>query len=129
VKRGAASARACAIALFAGATLTATTPSRPAVAANRAPSAEASGAPAAGVIPLGITVIEMHAVVAGWSAKRDLLGKDVQNDKKQTLGKISDIIVTPNNSVSFAIIGVGGFLGIPSRLVAIPMRQLRLENG
>jgi PRC-barrel domain len=89
----------------------------------------ATAPPAAGEIPLGVTVIEMRAVVTGWSAKRDLLGKTVQNDKKQNLGKIEDVIVAPSNSVSFAIIGVGGFLGIASRLVAIPMKQLKLESG
>ena len=106
--------------------LAAASSSPPASAQTRAP---ATAPPAAGEIPLGVTVIEMRAVVTGWSAKRDLLGKTVQNDKKQNRGKIDDIIVSPTNSVSFAIIGVGGFLGIASRLVAIPMKQLKLENG
>jgi hypothetical protein len=108
------------------ATLAAVAALAPASAQTRAP---ATPAPAAGEIPLGVTVIEMRAVVAGWSVKRDLLGKNVQNDKKANLGKVEDIIVSPANSVSFAIIGVGGFLGIPSRLVAIPMKQLKLESG
>jgi hypothetical protein len=110
--------------------LAAVTALAPASAQTRAPATPAATAPpAAGEIPLGVTVIEMHAVVAGWSAKRDLLGKTVQNDKKANLGKIEDIIVSPTNSVSYAIIGVGGFLGIASRLVAIPMKQLKLESG
>ncbi len=85
--------------------------------------------PAAGLIPLGVTVIEMQGVVTGWSAKKDLFGKTVQNEKKEQLGKIDDIIISPNKSVSFAIIGVGGFLGIMDRLVAIPMTQLKVQSG
>ncbi len=110
-------------------TLAAVAALAPASAQTRAPATAATPVPAAGEIPLGVTVIEMRAVVVGWSAKRDLLGKNVQNDKKANLGKIEDVIVSPANSVSFAIIGVGGFLGIPSRLVAIPMKQLKLESG
>jgi sporulation protein YlmC with PRC-barrel domain len=85
--------------------------------------------PVAGVIPLGVTVQEMHAVVLGWSVRNNLLGKTVSNDKNQRIGRITDIIITPNDAASFAIIGVAGFLGIPERQVAIPMRQIKLQNG
>jgi uncharacterized protein YrrD len=71
----------------------------------------------------------MEAVVVGWSAKKDLLGKPVVNDRKEKLGNIEDIVLAPNGSASYAIIGVGGFLGIGTRLVAIPMKQIKLENG
>ncbi len=91
--------------------------------------AQATATPAAGVIPLGVTVIEMRAVVAGWSAKKDILGKHVQNDRKEDLGTIQDIIITQKDEAAFAIIGVGGFLGIAERLVAIPTRQLKIEDG
>jgi sporulation protein YlmC with PRC-barrel domain len=91
-------------------------------------------APVAGRAPLGITVIEMEAVVIGWSAKRDLMGKTVVNDKKERIGKIDDIIISPNPDAklpyaSFAIIGVGGFLGIGTKDVVIPMEQIKLTGG
>jgi sporulation protein YlmC with PRC-barrel domain len=91
-------------------------------------TAPATTAPVAGEVPLGVTVIEMRAVVAGWSVKKDLLGKSVQNDKKENLGKIEDLIISPRTSASVAIVGVGGFLGIPARLVAIPMNQIKLQG-
>ncbi len=90
--------------------------------------------PIAGRAPLGVTVIEMEAIVLGWSAKRDLLGKTVYNDKNAKIGTIDDIILTPSSDVnvpfaSFAIIGVGGFLGLGKNDVAIPMPQLKLQSG
>ncbi|MDB5028505.1 MAG: photosystem reaction center subunit [Candidatus Eremiobacteraeota bacterium] len=103
--------------------------SRPVLAQSPSPASSATPPPAAGIVPLGVTVIEMRAIVVGWSAKKDLLGHTVQNDKKESLGKIDDVIISPRSSVSFAIIGVGGFLGIGGRLVAIPMSQLKLEGS
>lgn len=83
----------------------------------------------AGETTLGVTVEELKLVVLGWSAKKDMLGKDVYNDKKEEIGDINDVIVSPKKEVSWAILGVGGFLGIASKLVAVPMDQLTLTNG
>jgi PRC-barrel domain protein len=42
----------------------------------------------------------------------------MSNDKNQDIGDIEDVIVSPKKTVSWAIIGVGGFLGIGEKLVA-----------
>jgi sporulation protein YlmC with PRC-barrel domain len=89
-----------------------------------------AAAQVAGEATLGVTVEELKLVVLGWSAKKDLLEKDVYNDKKQDIGEVEDVVVSPEGkTVSWAIIGVGGFLGIGERLVAIPMDHLKIENG
>jgi sporulation protein YlmC with PRC-barrel domain len=90
--------------------------------------------PVAGATPLGVTVTEMESVVVGWSAKRDLMGKTVMNDKKEKIGKIDDIIISPSSGTkiphaSVAIIGVGGFLGMGRHDVAIPTEQLKVEGN
>jgi sporulation protein YlmC with PRC-barrel domain len=89
--------------------------------------------PVAGKAPLGIAVVEMEAVIHGWSAKKDLLDKTVVNDQKEKIGKIDDLIVSQSADAklpvaSSAIIGVGGFLGIGKNDVAIPMEQIKLEG-
>lgn len=96
--------------------------------AQQAPSPSPS-APVAGKSSLGVTVTEMDVVINGWSAKRNILGKPVLNDQKQKIGTIDDIIVAPSNAVSFAIIGTGGFLGIGRHDVAIPVQQIKDDNG
>jgi sporulation protein YlmC with PRC-barrel domain len=90
--------------------------------------------PVAGATPLGVTVTEMESVVVGWSAKRNLLGKTVVNDKKERIGKIEDIIIAPSSGAkmpyaSVAIIGVGGFLGMGRHDVAIPTDQIKVEGS
>jgi hypothetical protein len=83
----------------------------------------------AGHATLGVTVEEMRLVVLGWSAKRNLIGQTVYNDKNEDVGKIEDIIVSPKKTASWAIVGVGGFLGVGEKRVAIPMDQLKLQSG
>jgi sporulation protein YlmC with PRC-barrel domain len=87
--------------------------------------------PVAGVQPvvIGITVNEIVVVAKGWSAKKQILGKAVYNDKKQKIGKVDDLIIAPDSAVSYAIIGAGGFLGIDRHDVAIPAKQFKIEKG
>jgi len=75
---------------------------------------------------LQVIVSEEPAVTMaeGWSARRDILGQPVYNELKQKIGTIDDVIITLDDRVSFAIIGVGGFLGLAKHDVAISMQQL-----
>ena len=87
----------------------------------------AQAAPVAGKVTLGITVTEAELIATGWRASK-LVGADVQNDKGQKIGKVDDIIVAPGGTMSIAVIEVGGFLGIGSHRVGIPVRQLRFSS-
>jgi hypothetical protein len=82
-----------------------------------------------GSTQLGVAYAELRDVTTGWSTKRQVLGKQVFNDKGETIGKIDDIIVAPDKAVSYAIIGAGGFLGMGRHDVAIPVNQLKEDNG
>jgi sporulation protein YlmC with PRC-barrel domain len=79
--------------------------------------------PVAGVVPLGATVIETEAVATGWRASK-LMHAEVYNDANQKIGKIDDFIVSPDGKLSMAVLDVGGFLGIGTHRVAIPVEQL-----
>ena len=87
-----------------------------------------SHAQVAGSTPLGVTVTELQAVVKGWSVKRTVLGQPVYNDKDEKVGSVDDIIITPDKAVSYAIIGTGGFLGLATHDVAVPVSQLKLVD-
>jgi sporulation protein YlmC with PRC-barrel domain len=88
-----------------------------------------SFAQVAGSTLLGVAAAEMREVTYGWSAKRQVLGKSVYNDKNQLIGKIDDVIIAPDKAVSYAIIGAGGFLGVDRHDVAIPVSQIKLQDG
>jgi hypothetical protein len=73
----------------------------------------------------GVTGLELREVVTlGWSAKRQVLGQPVFNDKQERIGAVDDIVIAPDMARSYAIIGVGGFLGVGKRDVVIRLTQL-----
>jgi sporulation protein YlmC with PRC-barrel domain len=88
-----------------------------------------SHAQVAGSTLVGVSVTEMRDVSKGWSAKRQILGQPVLNDKDERVGSIDDIIVAPDKAVSYAIINAGGFLGLTKHNVAIPVSQLKLVDN
>lgn len=83
----------------------------------------------AGAQPLGISVEESQAIVAGWSVRKSIMDKPVFNEKGERVGVIHDIIVAPDRSVSFAIIAANQFLGVSHHDVAIPIEQLDFVDG
>ena len=83
----------------------------------------------AGSTTTGITVEEMKVVALGWSAKKKIMGKAVYNDKNEKIGTVDDLIITPDKSVSYAIIGAGGFLGMGKHDVAVPVGQFKEDKG
>jgi sporulation protein YlmC with PRC-barrel domain len=92
-------------------------------------SAGRLGAQVAGSTTIGVSVEELKAVAIGWSAKKKILGKAVYNDKNEKVGVVDDLIVTPDKSISYAIIGAGGFLGMGKHDVAIPVGQFKEVKG
>ena len=88
-----------------------------------------SAAQTAGSTVVSVSVSELKEVVKGWSAKKQILGQGVYNDTGDKIGEISDLIVAPNKSVSYAIVGVGGFLGIGEHDVAVPVSKLKENMG
>jgi sporulation protein YlmC with PRC-barrel domain len=83
----------------------------------------------AGSTTTGVTVEELKTIALGWSAKKQILGKSVYNDKDEKVGDVDDLIIAPDSSVSYAIIGVGGFLGLGERQVAIPVNHFKGGEG
>jgi len=82
---------------------------------------------------IGVTVDELVTVAKGWSAKKQIMGKDVYNDKSEKVGVVYDLIITPDKAVTYAIIGTG-FLGldkhdVANHDVAIPLNQFKMKEG
>jgi uncharacterized protein YrrD len=69
-----------------------------------------------------------QAIAVGHRASK-LIGAPVYNEQEEKVGNVDDLIITPDRSLSYAILLVGGFLGLGRRLVAIPVDQLHDQQG
>jgi sporulation protein YlmC with PRC-barrel domain len=78
---------------------------------------------------VSVSTTELREVAMGWSAKKQILGKSVYNNVGEKVGDINDLIVTPDKAVSYAIVGVGGFLGVGEHEIAVPVGQLKQLEG
>jgi sporulation protein YlmC with PRC-barrel domain len=90
---------------------------------QQSPNTPANTPHVAGGVVLGVTVAETDALAFGYRITK-LLNQEVRNDKGEKIGKTEDFIVKSDGTVTFAIIDVGGFLGIGAHRVAIPVSQI-----
>jgi putative membrane protein len=60
----------------------------------------------------------------GWVSVGEVLGAPVVNDKGDDVGEIKDVVMKDNTY--YAVLAVGGFLGIGDKNVAIPLDELQL---
>jgi len=84
---------------------------------------------AGGTTTVQARITESTTLAMGWSVKKTLLGKTIRNDAGQTVGKVQDLIISPERSVSYVIVGAGGFVGIGRHDVAIPIAQIQDKAG
>jgi sporulation protein YlmC with PRC-barrel domain len=98
----------------------------PMAQAQQTPPAETPPPPAGTAkMPLKVATVKLEK---GLRASK-LIGTAVYNDQNTKIGSVDDLILTDEDKVVVAIISVGGFLGIGSKLVAIPYDQLHRDNG
>lgn len=73
-----------------------------------------------------LVVVDVTTVAKGYRTSK-LTGSNVVNDHDERIGAIDDIIIG-RDRVLFAVLQVGGFLGLGGRLVAVPYQSLVLDD-
>jgi len=86
------------------------------------------GAAMAQGAPQSITAkrVDVVELATGYRASK-LIGAEVMNGDKDQIGTVDDVIVSPAQE-PYAILSVGGFLGIGTRLVAVPFKDLQVAD-
>ncbi len=95
----------------------------PAPAGGQPPAPAAQPAPAPG--GSGVQYITQGRPDM-WRASQ-LEGVDIYNNNNEKIGDVSDVLVDQSGKVEAVVIGVGGFLGIGERNVAVPFNALKFE--
>ena len=84
---------------------------------------------AGGTTTVDTNTTELTRLALGWSVKKTLLGKTIYNDAGKKVGKVEDLIISPDKNLSYVIVGAGGFVGIGRHDVAIPVTQIQDRAG
>ena len=75
-----------------------------------------------------ITKVDVQNVAAGYRASK-VVGSSVVNEANETIGKIDDLLVTRDGKDPYAVLSVGGFLGMGTRLVVIRYDNLKFSDN
>jgi len=127
--------------MAAAAILVASTAAAP-VFAQTSPAAPATTSPAAPMDPAAKPA-DTAATPAGSAAAsgsyltqqaenqvsaNDYIGKAVYNANNESIGDINDLIFEDKGRIVAAVIGVGGFLGIGEKDVAVPVEKITMTR-
>lgn len=55
-----------------------------------------------------------------------MIGTSVRNSAGDKIGTIDDLLMGSDSKINYAVLSVGGFLGIGDRLVAVPITDLQM---
>lgn len=72
--------------------------------------------------------VDMQRLGSGYRASK-VRGATVVNESGDRIGTIDDIIITRDGRESYAVLSVGGFLGLGEHLVAVPYSQLAMQEN
>lgn len=67
----------------------------------------------------------MKSVPASSKTMSDWYKQDVYDPSNASIGKIDDVLVSESGQISALVIGVGGFLGVGEKDVAVPFSAVR----
>ena len=62
-----------------------------------------------------------------WRASK-VVGLNVYNDQNESIGSINDLLMDKSGNIKAAVIGVGGFLGVGTHLVAVPFDKVKFVD-
>lgn len=86
--------------------------------------AGAQGAPQT----VDLTKVDVKTLAAGYRASK-VIGSKVVNDANETIGEIDDILVSSDGKQPYAVLSIGGFLGMGTHLVVVPYESLKFGDN
>lgn len=71
--------------------------------------------------------VDVQTLAAGYRASK-VIGSSVVNDTGETIGKIDDILISSDGKQPYAVLSIGGFLGMDSHLIVVPYNSLKFGD-
>lgn len=71
--------------------------------------------------------VDVQKLAAGYRASK-VIGSSVVNDAGETIGTINDLLVSADGKQPYAVLSIGGFLGMGTHLVVVPYETLKFAD-
>jgi hypothetical protein len=71
--------------------------------------------------------VDVQKLSAGYRASK-VIGSSVVNDANETIGTVDDLLVSRDGKQPYAVLSIGGFLGMGTRLVVAPYETLKFAD-
>ena len=75
-----------------------------------------------------VAKVDVQKLSAGYRASK-VIGSSVLNDANEAIGKIDDLLVSTDGKAPYAVLSIGGFLGMDSHLIVVPYDSLNLIDN
>lgn len=71
--------------------------------------------------------LDVQKLAAGHRASK-VIGNSVINEDQETVGEIEDILVSSDGRQPYAVLSIGGFLGMGSHMIVLPYETLKFDD-
>jgi sporulation protein YlmC with PRC-barrel domain len=68
------------------------------------------------------------AMTTGQISASDLLNETVMNEANESIGDVNDVIIDADGKIASVVVGVGGFLGMGEKEVALEFDKLKFAK-
>ena len=75
-----------------------------------------------------IVKVDVQKVAAGYRASK-VIGSSVLNEANETIGKIDELLVTRDGKEPYAVLSIGGFLGMGTHFVVVRYDNLKFVDN
>jgi hypothetical protein len=75
-----------------------------------------------------VVTVDVQKLSAGYRASK-VIGSEVLNDANQKIGSIDDLLISTDGKDPYAVLSVGGFLGMGTHLVVVPYASLKVVDN
>ena len=75
-----------------------------------------------------LVTVDVQKLAAGYRSSK-VVGSGVVNENNETIGKIDDLLVSRDGKQPYAVLSIGGFLGVGNHFVVVPYDTLRFADN
>jgi hypothetical protein len=77
---------------------------------------------------VAIMKVDPATVATGFRSSK-IVGSSVVNEANDTVGTVDDLIVTTDEKAPYAVLSVGGFLGVGTKYVVVRLSSLHMQDN